>query len=604
MLNGRLYRAAFAPFLLALAVAAFSLQSSPQPYTSALAPDAFEGASAFTELQTLARKYPLRAPGGPGDNALAAAVAEKLERLGGTAGGGFSVSTYHVDGQTIDGERRLSMVVAQRPGATNATPILIVAHRDAAAGGSQAELSATAALLELAQVFSTRETKRTIVLVSTSGGSGGDAAAAQLAADPSAFGLDGPFDAAIVIGDVAGARTRTPMVVPFSQGVGSAPLELQLTVDGAIDQETGLEAGAPSTMGQLAHLAFPLTVGEQGVLNAAGIPAVLMQVSGEDGPAALGSAHVSGERLEAFGRAALRAVDALDSAPDVPRAMQTGVVLKHKTLPAWTLELLVATLLFPALLAGLDGLARMRRRRVPVGRWVLWTLSCALPFVSCALFAYVLGWLGVLRAAPGTPALPGAMPLGGRAITALVAVGLTFALAWLLWSVLLRRLGWSLRPHADAAALGSLLVALGVGMVALLVNPFAALLALPAVHAWLALAEPRLRPRRAFALALVALGALPLVLLIAFYAHQLHLGVGGTMWMGLLLVAGGHIGPVGALVWSVAFGCMVALALFTGQPLVSRGRALEQERLEVTIRGPLSYAGPGSLGGTESALRR
>jgi hypothetical protein len=28
------------------------------------------------------------------------------------------------------------------------------------------------------------------------------------------------------------------------------------------------------------------------------------------------------------------------------------------------------------------------------------------------------------------------------------------------------------------------------------------------------------------------------------------------------------------------------------------------ERVEVTIRGPLSYAGPGSLGGTESALRR
>jgi hypothetical protein len=25
---------------------------------------------------------------------------------------------------------------------------------------------------------------------------------------------------------------------------------------------------------------------------------------------------------------------------------------------------------------------------------------------------------------------------------------------------------------------------------------------------------------------------------------------------------------------------------------------------EITIRGPLSYAGPGSLGGTESALRR
>jgi hypothetical protein len=28
------------------------------------------------------------------------------------------------------------------------------------------------------------------------------------------------------------------------------------------------------------------------------------------------------------------------------------------------------------------------------------------------------------------------------------------------------------------------------------------------------------------------------------------------------------------------------------------------DEVEITIRGPLSYAGPGSLGGTESALRR
>jgi len=29
-----------------------------------------------------------------------------------------------------------------------------------------------------------------------------------------------------------------------------------------------------------------------------------------------------------------------------------------------------------------------------------------------------------------------------------------------------------------------------------------------------------------------------------------------------------------------------------------------QQPLDVTVRGPVTYAGPGSLGGTESALRR
>jgi len=606
MLNGRLYRAAFVPFLVALAVSAFSLQASPQPDTSTLAPDAFEGASAFAELQRLAGEYPLRAPGSAGDDALASAVADKLERLGGPAGGGFSVRTYRFDAQTIDGERQLSTVVAQRPGSTDATPILIVAHRDAAGRGAQAELSATAALLELAQVFSTRATKRTIVLASTSGGSGGDAGAARLASDPSAFGLHGPFDAAIVLGDLAGERTREPMVVPYSDGLGSAALELQRTVDAAISQETSVQGGVPSTFGQLAHLAFPLTVGEQGVLNAGGIPAVLMQVSGEDPPRA--DERVSAERLEVFGRAALVAVDALDSAPDVPQQMQTSLVLAHKSVPAWTLELLVATLLLPPLLTGVDGLARARRRRLPVGRWALWTLSCALPFLGCAVFVHVLGWLGVLGALPGEPVPAGATVLGTRAITSLAAIALMCALAWLLWTVLLRRLRWSLRPDADAdadaAGLGTVLVATCVGVIAWLANPFAALLTLPALHAWLALAEPQLRLRRSLALALAALGLLPTALLLAFYAHQLGLGAGAAMWMGVQLIASGHVGVAGVLVWSVALGCVAATALFAARPPFSGGAALLDDGIEVTIRGPLSYAGPGSLGGTESALRR
>ncbi len=58
MLNGRLYRAAFLPFLLALATAAFSLGGRPPALTSTLAPDAFQGPRAFTELRSLLAHYP------------------------------------------------------------------------------------------------------------------------------------------------------------------------------------------------------------------------------------------------------------------------------------------------------------------------------------------------------------------------------------------------------------------------------------------------------------------------------------------------------------------------------------------------------------------
>jgi hypothetical protein len=615
MLNGRLYRAAFVPFLLALGVAAFSLGSRPQPLTSTLAPDAFEGASAYAELQKLVSHFPQRRPGSRGDEALASYVAGKLEALGGTAGGGFSVHTYHFHGQTIEGERMLSTVIAERPGSTSAAPILILAHRDAAASGAPAELSGTAALLELAGVFASRATKRTIVLASTSGGSGGNAGAAQLLSELSSLAgatatagsSQRPFDAAIVLGDLAGTRTLAPIVVPFSDALGSAPLELQRTVAEAITQEAAVNPGAPSTLGQLAHLAFPLSLGEQGVLNAGGIPAVLVQASGERGAAA--GETVSMERLEGFGRAVLSAVDALDAAPDITEAMQAGVVLQHKTMPSWALRLLVLTLLLPPLAAAVDGLARARRRRLAVGRWTLWVLSCALPFFSCAVLAYLLGWLGVLGATPSAPVLPSALGFGGRAATAVVAVALTFALTWLLWGGLIRRLGWDRRPDPDVAGLPLVLVLLAVATIAWLGDPLTALLALPAVHLWLVLAMPErldLGPlaRRLASLALVALGVLPLLALIAFYADQLGLGIGDVGWTGVQLLAAGQVGLGGAILWSLAFGCAAAAVMLAVRAQQAPAGSKDGGGIDVTIRGPVSYAGPGSLGGTQSALRR
>ncbi|HEV7529542.1 MAG TPA: M28 family peptidase [Solirubrobacteraceae bacterium] len=597
MLNGRLYRAAFLPFVFALAIAAFSLTGRPSALHSSLAPDAFEGRPAFAELTSLAGQFPDRRPGGAGDEALASYVARTLRGLGGTAGGGFTVRTRHFTAQTIRGERALTTVIATRPGSTGATPIVILAHRDAPSAGARAELSATAALLELARVFAARETQRTIVLVSTSGGTGGDAGAAQFAAEQR-----GPFDAAIVLGDLAGARQRKPFVVPFSDGYGTAPAQLQRTVDDAIAQEGGSDPGAPSAIGQLAHLAFPLTVGEQGPLNAAGIPAVLVQVSGERGPSS--SDRVSATRLEGLGRSVLSAVDALDSGPDVASSMQTGLLVTPKTIPAWALRLLVGTLLLPPLLVVADGLARARRRRLAVARWSLWTLLCAAPFLVAALFALLLGAVGIIGAAPGEAIPPDALSFGASAATTVVAVALALALAWLVWPMLVRRVGLSARPSSDAAGVGMLLVLLALAVVVWLANPVAALLVLPGVHLWLLIASPELRPRPLAAIALVVAGFLPLALLLAFYAVQLGLGPGRMAWMAVLLVAGGHVSFSAALLWTLSLGCAAAAVILSLTPSSPALWSGDEDEDQITIRGPLSYAGPGSLGGTQSALRR
>ena len=83
--------------------------------------------------------------------------------------------------------------------------------------------------IELADLLAGRLTNRTITLVSTSGGSGGDAGAIDFAAHSG-----GPVDAVIVLGDLAGLNVRTPLVIPWSDGVGSAPDPLVRTVASAL----------------------------------------------------------------------------------------------------------------------------------------------------------------------------------------------------------------------------------------------------------------------------------------------------------------------------------------------------------------------------------
>jgi hypothetical protein len=624
VLNGRIYRAACLPLLLALAIAGFSLSDRPAPLASNLAPDAFQGASAESTLSDLAVHYPDRRPGSPGDQALAERIASDLHALGGTAGGGFAVAEHTVRAQTIDGARVLTTIVAQRPGTTGERPIAILARRDAASSPARSELSATAVLLELARVFSTSETRRSIVLVSTSGGSGGNAGARDFASHAAQW-AGAPIDAAIVLGDLGGPAGSKLFLGSLADVPGAAPELLQGTVSQAVRQQAGVAApGAPTLLDRLAQLSFPLAGGEQAPLDARGLPAVLLQAGGELPSPADGLPGAA--RLEGLGRAALAAVYALDAGPNVTSvgggesAPETALAIQRKLLPEWAVRLLVATLLLPALLTAGDGLARQRRRRrvsveQPVARWVWWVAACALPFLASALFAILLGGLGALPT-PYPPVASAALALRGSTLAGVLVLALVFVLGWLAWPALTRRLALPARPRADPAGLALVLVLGVLAVVVWALDPYTALLLVPALHLWLLLAEPeRLSTgsavwRAAGPLALVALGTAPLLLLIIFYAQQLGLGPGGVAHTAVLLLAGGHIGLLGAVLWSLALGCLVAALLIAlaGARARSANRSEPDEALSeqelLPIRGPMSYAGPGSLGGTESALRR
>ncbi len=589
VLDPRLYRAALLPSLLALIIAAFSLQEPQAPLTTTLPPDSFSGPRAFATLRSLADQFPARRPGSRGDNALAGRVRTELLRSG------FRVRDRSFEARTAAGEETLRSVVGVRAGFSE-RKIVVVAHRDALERPSTAQLSGTAGLIELARVFRGRTLRKTLVLASTSGGSAGNAGAAEVADH-----LGGNVDAVLVLGDIAGRRLRDPMVVPWSDGHGIAPLELSRTLQGALRLEGGLTPGSPGPAAQFARQAFPYTIGEQGVFVSRGLPSVLISASGERGPGSERSVRPS--RMTAFGRAVLRGITALDARRTPPPRPRDEIYVASKVLPAWAVRLLTGALILPVLLAAVDGLARVRRRRHPVSMWLLWVLSAALPFAGALAFAYFLRFTGLMATPPPGPSPAGAVPLNATALVVMGAVLLVFVAGWLTLRPIVLRL-WGVRgdPGSPGAAAALTLVLVGTVGAVWLSNPYAAALLLPALHAWMLITAPEIRIRRGAALGVVALTLLPLVLVGLYYMIALGYGPLDAAWSLLLFAVGGGAGLAALVVWCLLLACLASvLSVVRSQGLFDDAGTPDDRP---AIRGPMSYAGPGSLGGTESALRR
>ncbi len=602
MIDPRIYRAALIPVLFALVLLAFSLENRPQPLRTSIAPDAFQGQRAFDRAygdggttKGLSDRFPDRRPGSDGDTRLAATVARQLAQAP-----GFRVRTATHEGETIDGRQTLRTVIAERVGTIDER-VVVVAHRDAAGTRAEAELSGTAALLELARIFGApRQTRRTITLVSTSGGSGGAAGAAHLVDELSGGAAVG---AVLVLGDLASRNVRAPLVTGWSNALGTTPQRLRATVQEAVRIETGSGSGAPRALSQFAHFAMPATLGEQGALLAGGLPAVMLSIGGDRPPPA--GAPISRDRLQSFGRAALRTVTVLDAAPAarpiVTEASTRDLLTSRKILPLWAVRLFTGALLLTVLVTAVDAFAALlrKRRREPIAVRLRWTLVNALPFLLVALAAMALAAVGLLGAVPGAPASPEALPVR---LAALLAVVFVFALGWAwLRPAVLRLLGADEPVRCDqAAGVIIVLVATAVACAMWIANPYAAALLIPALHVWLFVLGPELRMPRALRVLLAALGLVPIALVLIGLASALGLGVVDAAWELLLLVAGGHISLGSLLLWSLVAGCAASalLAAAAGERPAAAGDT------PISVRGPRSYAGPGSLGGTESALRR
>jgi hypothetical protein len=593
MLDPRIYRTGLIIAALALVVLAFSLRNQQGALNPTLAPEAFNGQNVSATMASIANGDPARRPGSAGDDSLAAQVRSTFDLYK------FHPTVDTFPGRTVDGTVPLENVVGVRPGMQSGS-IVVLASRDALGAPAMASASGTATLMELARDLEGETLHRSVVLASTSG-TQGTAGAIRLANE-----LAGPIDAVVVLGDLASSRVQQPIILPWSTRQAVAPPVLRNTAAAALAAQTSLANGFTGLGGQFAHLAFPFTLGQQAPFGADGIPAVEVSLSGEQGPAS-DSPLVTATQLTATGRAILQTISALDSGPSVP-APSAYLLLGGKVVPGWAISLFVLALLAPVAMTTIDGVARARRRGHAIWRSLAVVMAAAVPFmlgVGIVLLARLIGVLGI---APPGPVAAGAIPLsgGGVALLAVVALVLLGGLAAV--ASLARRLPTRIRTSrrtpesagSDGATAGLLVVMCGVTFAIWLTNPFAAFLLIPALHLWLWAISPDLRVPLPARLALIAVGIAPVVLVVAYYANKLGYGPGDVVWEMTLLLAGHGVSIVAAVEWSVVLGCLVSAATLS----VLAARGSRTVVTPVTVRGPVTYAGPGSLGGTKSALRR
>ncbi|MFY9488964.1 MAG: hypothetical protein WAP35_09770, partial [Solirubrobacterales bacterium] len=251
LLEPRLYRAAFAPALLALIVLAFSLEEPKRAISLELAPPTFSAQRAIASAQQFVDDYGARESGSAVDNDLAALVARRFNEAG------FTPASYRFDATTLNGKRELVNVVGVRAGPSDRR-LVILASRDGAPGHlDRAGAVETGIMLELARVLQGRTFDHTIVLASVSGGVDGGLGAAELAAK-----LRRPVDAVIVLRNVAAEPKEPAVVTQYSSRV-RADQRFERTLKLLALRELGRRPEEHSTVSQLVRIGYPLALGEQ-----------------------------------------------------------------------------------------------------------------------------------------------------------------------------------------------------------------------------------------------------------------------------------------------------------------------------------------------------
>ena len=530
-INTRLWRVAFVTVPIAIAVAMFALESPPEVIKPPVPPDGFDTGLTIELARELADSAQEPRAGSKSDRVLGELVQARFAELD-----GVEVAEQRFSA----GGKDLRNLIAVLPG-NSERQVAVLAPRDVARGsGAATSIASTAALIELANVFSSATRRKTLVFVSTDGSSIGAAGAREFV---SGYSDADRLDAIIALSDPASGEPGPPLVVPWGNTPESTDSQLQRTAADLVARETAIDAGSEEPLREFSRLALPSGFGEQSPLVGDGLSAVRITSAGERPSAS--SSEPDPDTLSGIGRGTLATLLALDAyVPELEHGPGAWVGVAGSLLPGWTFALFALALLLPVALVASSSLGAAasspQEALAAVGRPLIrWGLP---PLVSLAVF-YALSLISLIPRPP-FPFDPGAVSPGAGGWIGL-ALSILSGLAFARWQKT-RRTGSGSAPPGDAA--GAL--TLGVCSTLLLwpFNPYLSVCLALALVVWI-FAASSARRSRISRIGVVCLGLLPLLGVIIDLSGRVGWGL-DLGWTLLFMVGDGQI-PVGYAVLSI-----------------------------------------------------
>lgn len=546
VINTRYWRIAFITVPVAVAISMFALESPPAGLKPPVPPDGFDTSLTSEIAREMAASAPEPTAGSESDRILGELVQARFSGLD-----GVEVAEQRFSG----GGEDLRNVIAVLPGSSE-RQVALIAGRDVAAGsGASTSIAATAALVELATVFSGSTHEKTLVFVSTDGASIGALGAKRFATD---YSDADKLDAIVALSDPAAQDFQRPLVVPWGTSPENTSVQLQRTAADLVTRETAVASGNEGPVSEFGRLVFPSGFGEQAPLVGDGLDSVRITSAGERPSDS--NDPLDEETLSGIGRGTLSVLLALDAhTGQLEHGPSTYIGVAGNLLPGWTLALFALALLIPSAAVASVSMGASARSPLeavravarPITRW-------AIPPLVALMFLYVVSLIGLIPDL-AFPFVPGTVPPGAGGW---VGIALVIAV-WIGVAVWLHRRRGPAATHPDDPA-GAL--ALGVSSVLLLwpINPYLSLCLSIALLIWLFAASPNRRSRSS-RICLVALGLLPLLGVLAELAGRLGWGP-DLGWSLVYMVADRQIGFTSVLFMLLCFSAGLTIATLPPGP--------------------------------------